>query len=190
MASVPKLRPASPKDIPQICDIDTDASSKFGTIPALADLADGSHGPLEAATVEEWLSSGDVYVLDDGANLLGFIALQPKDEVLYVAELSVLMSQQGRGLGGMLLEKAFDQARAITQVVGGDVAKVSLTTYPDVPWNGRWYRKHGFKEVEPHSVGPWHIEKARQDDKDLARPGFRRCCMLREEVIEERNTNT
>lgn len=179
------LRTAIPDDIAQICRVDTDASSNFASIPALADLADGSHGPLEASKVREWLETGHVWVVAEDCLLLGFIAVQSDDGVLYVAELSVRVSQQGKGLGSLLLEKVFEKAREMARDQDSRVAKVSLTTYPDVPWNGPWYRKRGFWEVDAETLGPWHVGKVRQDEEDLVRPGFRRCCMLREE-----NTDT
>lgn len=184
MASSPSIRAASATDIEQICRIDTDASSRFASIPALVDLANGSHGPLESRAVEHWLATGTIYVLDDGISTLGFTAVQPKDGVLYIVELSVLASQQGRGLGSLLLVRVFDHARQSAKDSGSSIARVSLTTYPDVPWNGPWYRKRGFQETSPQSLGPWHVGKARQDDQDLARPGYRRCCMLREEAVD------
>lgn len=184
MAHKVAMRAAKSENIDQICHIDTNASSKFASIPALADLADGSHGPLESTTVSEWLATGTIYVLENGIHMLGFTAVQPKDGILYVAELSVLESQQGRGLGSLLLDKVFDDARQMAQDAGRETARVSLTTYPDVPWNGPWYRKRGFQEVNPETLGSWHVQKVRQDDSDLARPGYRRCCMLREEAVD------
>lgn len=177
------IRVATTSDVEQICRIDTDASSRFSAVPALADLADGSHGPLATRTVDYWMVTGTVYLIEEAGATLGFTAVQPKDGVLYIAELSVVASRQGQGLGGMLLEQVFDVAARQGRDSGSTVARVSLTTYPDVPWNGPWYRKRGFQEVSPESIGSWHVEKARQDDKDLARPGYRRCCMLREETL-------
>lgn len=183
MADKVNIRAGTEADIEQICQIDTDASSRFASIPALADLADGSHGPLEPAKVQDWLANGGVYVAQNDQGLVGLIAVQKRDGVLYVAELSVNESQQGRGLGGMLLGQVFDQARQMARRDGKDTARVSLTTFPDVPWNGPWYRRRGFREVDPQTLGLWHVEKAQQDDRDLARPGYRRCCMLREESV-------
>lgn len=184
------LRAATSTDIPQICHVDTEASLRFGSIQALSDLADGSHGPLEPQTVQEWLNKGSIYVVEDGSTLTGFVAAQPRDSVLYVAELAVLESEQGRGIGSMLLDRIINLARQEARDAGRTSARVSLTTYADVHWNGPWYRKRGFREVEPESVGSWHVEKARQDDSDLARPGFRRCCMLREEDVDPRHDSS
>lgn len=186
MADRSTIRAGSTFDIERICQIDTDASSRFASIPALEDLADGSHGPLKPEKVEEWLASGNVYVAEDyDDGLAGFIAVQVRDGLLYVAELSVRESRQGRGVGGMLLDRVFEQAYQMARATQAGISRVSLTTYPDVPWNGPWYRKRGFHEVDPQTLGPWHAEKAQLDDRDLARPGYRRCCMLREQSVSE-----
>lgn len=182
-------RTANPSDIARICEIDTDASSKFATISALEELAQGSHGHLQPRAVENWLADGTIYAVEEADCMLGFVTVEPRDGLLYVAELSVLLDHQGRGLGSMLLEKACEHARQSAGDAGSSIARVSLTTYPDVPWNGPWYRKRGFKEVDPAELGSWHIEKVRQDEKDLARPGYRRCCMLWEGVSTTTNSS-
>jgi predicted N-acetyltransferase YhbS len=46
-----------------------------------------------------------------------------------------------RGLGSRLLLHVCDWARA------EGYAAVTLSTFRDVPWNGPFYRKHGFKDL-------------------------------------------
>ena len=81
----------------------------------------------------------------------------------------------------MLLEAAFQWAESIAREKGRETARVSLTTYLDVPWNGPWYRKHGFVEVNAEQIGSWHVEEM----KYLVRPGWRRCCMLWEKGLAD-----
>ena len=59
-------------------------------------------------------------------------------------------------------------------------ARVTLTTFADVSWNGPWYRKHGFSEVAAEALGPEHVHKMLYDEEErgLVRPGYRRCCMI------------
>lgn len=89
------IRTASSSDVEHICYIDTDASSRFASIAALEDLSRGSHGNLEPHTVADWLAAGCIYVVEEDGRMLGFSTVQLQDNVLYVAELSVVLSQQG-----------------------------------------------------------------------------------------------
>ena len=48
-----------------------------------------------------------------------------------------------RGLGARLLACVCAWAQA------QGYASVTLSTFRDVPWNGPFYRKHGFRELQP-----------------------------------------
>ena len=100
------------------------------------------------------------------------------DGAVYIAEVSVIESFQGKGVGGKLVDAAIQWALVRCMHDGLKSARVSLTTYADVSWNGKWYAKRGFKEVNPAVIGPWHAEMAADDKMKLERPGYRRCCML------------
>ena len=107
------------------------------------------------------------------------IAALPRDDTIYIHEVVMRSEFAGRGIGRVLLKMVFDWARQAEK-------QVSLTCYADVPWNGPWYRKNGFKEVDVGSIGPWHVSKMEYDEKvrGLPREGYRRCCMLWTEDVE------
>ncbi|MCJ1307568.1 hypothetical protein MMC25_001215 [Agyrium rufum] len=169
-------RTASKLDINHIWVIDSSATKKFGSIPALADLAAGEE---TTEKFERWLEHGRVYLVEDKNRPVGFVAVHEVDDVLYIDEIGVHENHQGRGLGAMLLEAVFQRAQEIAWEKNREVARVSLTTYPDVPWNGPWYKKHGFEEFDAERIGPWHVDEVQY----LARPGYRRCCMLWEKRV-------
>lgn len=169
-----RLRTASALDIPQIRAIGGSATKKFGSIPELADLADDLEEPL---TIQQWLALGRIYLAEELGSAIGFISAYPLDVALYVQEMSVLESHQGKGVGKFLME-AVQQWALVRSMQDRAKARVSLITYAEVPWNGPWYLKRGFKEVEPADIGPWHVQTADEDKQKLERPGFRRCCML------------
>ena len=146
-----RIRAASGEDVNHIWAIDSSATKKFASIPALADIAASEESPEK---FESWLKHGRVYLVEDFNRPIGFIAAQEADEVLYINEIGVHEDYQGRGIGGKLLEAVFKWAQDIAQQKNRQVAHVSLTTYPDVPWNGPWYKKHGFKEVTAELIGP------------------------------------
>lgn len=175
------LRQACSDDIGTISAIDSSASYRFKVIPALADLAGDDEQTSEK--VRNWLANGRVYIIEDIAKPRGFVAAHQQDSILHIDEISVSLESQGKGLGATLLNAVIDWAGDIARHSGTTSARVSLTTYPDVPWNGPWYRKHGFKEVEAENVGAWLVAQE-HEERWLVREGYRRCCMLKEALLE------
>lgn len=173
------IRTASQSDISQIIAISSSATKKFARIPALSDLAEDEETP---ARVQSWLDFGPIYLVCDSntGEIVGFIACHFKDAALYIAEISVHASHQGRGVGGRLINAVKQHALSRAEQGGRHKARVALTTYADVRWNGPWYGKHGFSEVEAEAIGPWYVDKMTEDEEErsLVRPGWRRCCML------------
>jgi hypothetical protein len=51
-----------------------------------------------------------------------------------------------------------------------------LTTYRDLSWNGPFYARLGFVEVDPQQAGPGHVEKLREEAEAGHDPA-RRCVM-------------
>jgi GNAT superfamily N-acetyltransferase len=166
---------ATTSNIPEICAISSSATKKFGTIPALSDLANDQEEPIQ---IQKWLAQGRIYLAVSNSEPVGFIAAYPVDGAIYIAEVSVVESFQGKGVGGKLVDAVIQWALLRCMHDGSKPARVSLTTFADVPWNGKWYEKRGFKEVDPVIIGPWHVEMVADDKMNLERPGYRRCCML------------
>jgi GNAT superfamily N-acetyltransferase len=73
--------------------------------------------------------------------VVGFALLELKSDTAWLEQLSVLDRWQGRGLGGALIDRAAEAARAL----GHDT--IYLSTYRGVAWNEPFYRRRGFAEV-------------------------------------------
>lgn len=174
------IRTATIDDIPRICDISASATKKFGSIPELSDLADDAESPKQ---VQEWLDQGQIYLAVNSSDgkALGFVAAYLVENIIYIGEISVLQECQGRGFGGQLVDIVSQWARKRSLHFGWSKAQVSLKTYADVPWNGPWYRKRGFREIDPATLSLSHVQMIAKDKEKLERPGYRRCCMLWEE---------
>lgn len=170
------IRQALEENIASIIAIDSSATVKFGTIPALADLASDQESPEK---IQQWLRVGRVYLLEADAEPLGFVAAHQIDSVIHIDEIAVMSDSQGKGIGKMLLNAVVGWAKEISCQADVWAARVTLTTYADVPWNGPWYRKFGFKEIEAQSIGSWLVA-VENEEHDLVRPSYRRCCMLLE----------
>nr|WP_321442723.1 GNAT family N-acetyltransferase [uncultured Cohaesibacter sp.] len=76
----------------------------------------------------------------------GFAYCVPLGDGLHLQELSVHGDFQRRGIGGALLSAVIDKAKARS------AAFLSLTTYADIPWNGPFYRRHGFEQLTADSM--------------------------------------
>lgn len=179
------IRRATPNDIPQIRSIEKAASSKFREITQLAALAESEC--LTTAHIQNWLDKGPVWIAcdTDTAKQIGFAAAYPLDRILHLAEISVLEESSGHGVGSMLINALLELARQHAhQEQDLRTARCSLRTYADVPWNGPFYQRRGFREVPASALGPEHVALSmEQSEVDLARLGFRRCCMLWTEIL-------
>jgi GNAT superfamily N-acetyltransferase len=91
------------------------------------------------ATAEQRAGAWRVLVV--GRPVEGFAVLERHGEDVHLEQLSVHPAAARRGRGAALLEAAVDAARE------AGAARVTLTTYADVPWNGPWYARHGFAEL-------------------------------------------
>jgi ribosomal protein S18 acetylase RimI-like enzyme len=130
------IRPMRHSDITRCVLIEQEAARQFGTL--VPDPAE----TLPRAAVGHAIEDGLAWVavdLEDGDTALGFlVARADPGEDLYVAELDVHPSCQGRGLGSALLLAAEATARR------DGYRRMVLTTFRDIPWNAPWYEKRGF----------------------------------------------
>lgn len=175
-----RIRPGTAADFSAIDQIGITAVERFNSIPELSHLKNVVG--LTHDKLQQWLTDGKVFIVEDTTKPVGFASAFPKDDVLYVNEVVVDLSCQGKGIGGLLVNAILNWARE-RKKNEGKTSKVSLMTYAEVPWNAPWYRKFGFKEVDAATVGPRHVEKMRYDRevRDMNKPGYTRCCMLWEE---------
>ena len=82
-----------------------------------------------------------VAVADD--QLLGFVCAERFGPDLHVHLVAVRREAQGRGLGTRLMQTVLDHA------FDPGAARVTLTTFRDVPFNEPFYRRLGFTLVAP-----------------------------------------
>lgn len=97
-----------------------------------------------SASLQKYLKQPDsyrAYVVTDDESVRGYIKITVSDESLYVANLYVDPEVQGRGYGGLLMERLFDLAegRSITlDVVATNAGAI------------RFYTRHGFNKIPSH----------------------------------------
>ncbi len=162
------IRRARPSEYALLPDIERAAATLLATV----DWLDLSHDEVSdpefiAATARD----GAVFVAADERDApVGFALTGFLDRALHIYELDVAPAHARRGLGRRLIEAA--EAFAVAE----DAAAVALATFRDVPWNGPFYARVGFREVPRNQWTPGfhllhHCEVA------VGLPVDRRCFM-------------
>ncbi len=135
------VRLARPDELDALPAIEMAADQRFRAT-AYADLVAG----YPTTELEDFVETQDRWGLwvavDAGDRPVGFAHCKPVGRgTVYVAQLSVHPDHAGRGLGGRLLDRvaAFHGPRG--------VARLTLTTFRDIPWNAPYYARLGFREV-------------------------------------------
>lgn len=130
------IRLAEQSDIPRITEIEISASQKFLTLenaPYCANCTVPAE-QLEAACAQKLF-----WVIEDEAKTAGFLCALKIDRCLHIEELSVSMDHQGKGVGKELLSHVMNFAREKRY------SGITLTTDKDIPWNGPFYQRIGFR---------------------------------------------
>jgi len=143
------IRLARADEILRIREIEDEAGKMFLGSGLIDEALDGSF-PLDE--MERLIAMGQVWVACLADAPVGMVIASVRDDVVHVEEMDVLPTHGRRGIGGCLLETVCDWARD-----AGHTA-VTLSTFRDVPWNGPFYRKHGFKDLEPERWTSWMME--------------------------------
>ncbi|RBL85806.1 GNAT family N-acetyltransferase [Streptomyces cavourensis] len=163
------IRLAISSDLGVLPDIERSAAGRFlGTPMAWASAGD----PLPPAVLAQAMADGLLWVaLDETGRPAGFALARPLDADLFLAEMSVALPHQGRGLGRALLQAVIDHAAAACTFHG-----VVLTTDRELPWNGPFYRRAGFVEVPVEQQGP-SLRAQLRHEADAGFDPARRCAM-------------
>ena len=124
---------------------------EYDALRAIEDAADTMFagvgiGPFRQSDEEDHLAQASV-VFAIGDPAVGFACVEVVDGAAHIWQLSVHPRAGRRGRGRALVETVCDWA-----VVNG-LPAVTLTTFRDVAWNGPFYARLGFREVEDLSPG-------------------------------------
>ena len=136
------LRPAGPDDVERLQGLDESARQRYRAWPALAFVA-----AVPAIGAERFAAGDTVVAVWDGKPV-GFILMQTLDGLLYVANISVAFGASGRGIGQRLIATAEQRALEL------GLPAVALATFKAPPWNGPWFRRHGFAVMPDGRIGP------------------------------------
>jgi ribosomal protein S18 acetylase RimI-like enzyme len=140
----PQVRPMTAADISVVQGVERLAGSRFRDCED-AQIARCADAPVfTSEELSAFIEAGRVFVATDNREVVGFIVLNVVDGCAHVDEVAVVPHAGRRGYGTALIDAV--------QHWGEDrgLPAVTLTTFRDVPWNGPWYRKLGFRELGEH----------------------------------------
>ena len=159
------IRYARPDDLAMLPIIERAAAARFRATP-YASLADDG---LVSTVVD--LDHEFVWVVVDPQDQpVGFAIVHLLDTSVYLHELDVHPQHARQGLGRRLIESIVDWAR------GRGATALTLTTFADVPWNGPYYLRLGFRILDVTTLSP-ALQAVRQAEAAAGLPMAQRICM-------------
>jgi GNAT superfamily N-acetyltransferase len=165
------IRKARESELPLISVLEKsgDALFRAAGMDVIADAPAPEPGSYRAA-----LEGGRLLVAaDEHGAALGFIRLEILDGGPHVEQVSVRPDAAGHGIGAALLAAAEQLARA------GGHRRLTLTTFRDVPWNGPYYTRLGWRALPAASL-PHELAAARQHERDLGLDAWPRQAMAKD----------
>lgn len=159
------IRLARPADLALLPAIERAAATHFRAT-AYAAMADAD---LVSPHVN--LDRDSVWVAVDSADQpIAFAIAQVLDQSCYLHELDVDPRYARRGLGRRLIQTVATWARA--QGYGA----LTLSTFRDIPWNGPYYTRLGFRPIEDAQLSA-DLQAVRQAEAAAGLPINDRFCM-------------
>ena len=164
------IAPASPGDIERLIEVDLAAGQLFAPTGLLSDDALDDHVPeavmLQAIEVGDLLKTS----APDGTPV-GFALVSPRGGTLYLDQISMHPDCGCKGLGTDMMRHVLQLAKQRR------LKQVTLSTFRNVPWNGPFYRKLGFREIPRKDMAGWmlDLERIQAESLDVSQ----RCFMVR-----------
>lgn len=162
------VRPTTLADAAVLPAIERSAGQRFLTVPALAWIADDHIVSAElhreyAAKGLSWLA-----LVDDRP--VGFLLGEAMETSLYIAEFSLHLAWQGKGIGRQLINTVAQWA------CEQGFSSLTLTTFRHVAWNAPLYQHLGFEILEENAL-PAALRQKREEETAHGIPFESRCAM-------------
>ena len=139
------IRTARDEDVPVLRDIERAAGKWFADFGMTLVAEDE---PLPAETLLEFVDAGRAWVYTEDDRPVAYLIAEIVDGNAHLEQVSVHPDHARQGVGRVLLDRMLDWARAER------LPAVTLTTYTEVPWNGPYYARLGFRYLAEHEVTP------------------------------------
>lgn len=139
------VRPSVLEDIPELRDVEVDAGQIFREV-GLGSIADGD--PPEPSTLAAHVRDATAWTAELDSVVVGYAIASAVDREGHLDQVSVRRAAAGRGIGRLLIDAVCRWAAS----EGYDA--LTLTTFSDIPWNGPYYARLGFRVLPDDRCGP------------------------------------
>jgi ribosomal protein S18 acetylase RimI-like enzyme len=163
------IRSARQSELADLAVLEIEAGQLFRTVD-LALVA--GHVPDQEA-LRRSHERGLVWVGEQHGTVAGYIVARVVDGNAHIEQVSVSPAYARQGVGRRLISHVEEWGRC------NDRSATTLTTFRDVPWNGPYYEKLGYRELLAVEIGS---ELAAALAHEASLPGIdasRRCAMIR-----------
>ncbi|WP_078874601.1 GNAT family N-acetyltransferase [Streptomyces sp. NRRL F-5053] len=171
-----KIRAGQDGEFAALQEIERAAGQCFRDV-GMAAIADDE--PPGDRMLRGYARAGGLWVVDDEEDAgdrtgpVAYALTEPVDGCLHIEQISVHPSRSRRGIGRRLLDHLDRRAAA------DGLPALTLTTFADVPWNGPYYRRLGFREL-PEETLPPGLRRIRRSEQEHGLDRWPRVCMRRE----------
>jgi GNAT superfamily N-acetyltransferase len=165
----PLIRPGTETDLRRLVVVEVEAGQMFRTVG----MAKVAEDVPQVPDLREAVAAERLWVTEVGSHVAGYIAAEVLDGNAHVAQVSVAPDYAGRSLGRAMIEFVEEWGRSAGRPA------TTLTTFRDVPWNGPYYLRLGYRLLPEQHVGP---ELVRTMAHEASLPGIDpslRCAMIK-----------
>lgn len=138
------LRTAVASDLQDLARIEIEAGRLFLTVGMPLVAGD----EVDETELGDAIDAGRVWLASYDGSTAGYVSGSSLDGRAHVDQVSVRPEVGGRGIGRALVRHVEQWGRE--QGLDG----TTLTTFRDVPWNGPWYHRLGYRELRADEIGP------------------------------------
>jgi GNAT superfamily N-acetyltransferase len=141
------IRPARRDELVAVQAIEVAAGALFAEV-GMTSVSEDPPPSLEE--LDSYRSRGMAWVAADGPadRPVAYLLADVVDGNAHIEQVSVHPGWGRQGIGRALIDHFEEWA------VGQGLPAVTLTTFADVPWNGPYYRRCGFRPMAEAELGP------------------------------------
>jgi GNAT superfamily N-acetyltransferase len=168
-----QIRAGRLRDVSRLCEIEVAGSTLFAAHGMFNEELRGPMRSADIANLERHIATDHLWVAEVDGAIAAYIMTSDVDGNAHLDQVTVDPDFGRRRIGRTLIEFAVEAART------DGFARMTLTTYRDVPWNGPYYESLGFRAIPDDSLSP-AIRAIRDHERELGLDEWPRVTMVRD----------